>query len=661
MANRAQNPYVGPRAFETGDHEIFFGREEETRQLASLVIARSAVLLYAPSGAGKTSLLRAGLIPHLQERKKLVLLPVTRVGGDLPREVDGASVKNIYVFNALLNLASQAAEPDAPVDPSLIGLSLKEGLKVNFLPRPDSDRERVPPHLLILDQFEELFTTHPGRYEDRDDFFSQLQDCLVAYPQLGLLLSMREDFIARLDPYAAQLPDRLRARFRLELLGAEAARLAIQGPARNAGVDFSDAAAQELVNNLRKIRVQRPDGTTEEQQGQSIEPVQLQVVCRGLWEKLPPDAQEIKETDVEAVGDVDSALADYYDERVAAIASEPGVGERIIRDWFSEHLITEHGIRGQVLREPKRSQGLDNRIIQSLVDAHLVRAERRRGATWYELIHDRFIKPVLDSNRAWKRERLLQWGKLGAAAILVVLVAMIVMTAVQSWRASTEEQSARSSQLVSQAAANLDTQLDLALLLNLEAFQIDDSWETRSGLLAGLNHNPYLTTFLRTSTVVTDVQPVLATAYSPDGQKVASACAGGRIIHWGVISRQFTSKTHISTDTGLSSAAFSPDGQTLATGSADGTITFWDVATGQPIASPAALYTQTVRSVAFSPDGQTLASTGAGGRIVLLDVATRQIISQTTTGFASRRSAATHISKLLSRLEPLFKPSVREL
>jgi hypothetical protein len=162
MANRAQNPYVGPRAFETGDHKVFFGREEETRQLASLVIARSAVLLYAPSGAGKTSLLRAGLIPHLQERGKLILLPVTRVGGDLPHEVDGADVKNIYVFNALLNLASQAAGPDAPVDPGLIGLSLKEGLKDNFLPRSDAERERIPPHLLILDQFEELFTTHPA-------------------------------------------------------------------------------------------------------------------------------------------------------------------------------------------------------------------------------------------------------------------------------------------------------------------------------------------------------------------------------------------------------------------------------------------------------------------------------------------------------------------
>ena len=189
MANRAPNPYVGPRAFEEGDHMLFFGREEETRQLASLVIARSAVLLYAPSGAGKTSLLKAGLIPYLQERKKLILLPVTRVGGDLPREVDGASVDNIYVFNALLNLVSQAAEPDAPVDPSLIGMSLKAGLKHHFLPRPDGDRERIPPHLLILDQFEELFTTHPGRYEDRDDFFSQLQDCLI--PQAQRLVGIR--------------------------------------------------------------------------------------------------------------------------------------------------------------------------------------------------------------------------------------------------------------------------------------------------------------------------------------------------------------------------------------------------------------------------------------------------------------------------------------
>ena len=109
---------------------------------------------------------------------------------------------------------------------------------------------------------------------------------------------------------------------------------------------------------------------------------------------------------MEAVGDVDSALSDYYAERVRATADKTGVSERVIRQWANDHLITEHGIRGQVLQEPERSQGLDNRAIWSLVNAHLVRAEKRRGMTWFELAHDRLVEPIRKNNAEWFKGNL---------------------------------------------------------------------------------------------------------------------------------------------------------------------------------------------------------------------------------------------------------------
>ena len=63
----AKNPHVGPRAFRVG--EAFFGRDREQRDLANLLIAERGVLLHAPSGAGKTSLIQAGLIPLLEKRR----------------------------------------------------------------------------------------------------------------------------------------------------------------------------------------------------------------------------------------------------------------------------------------------------------------------------------------------------------------------------------------------------------------------------------------------------------------------------------------------------------------------------------------------------------------------------------------------------------------
>jgi hypothetical protein len=82
------------------------------------------------------------------------------------------------------------------------------------------------------------------------------------------------------------------------------------------------------------------------------------------------------------------------------------VPERAIRDWCDQQLITEQGIRGQVLQGPEESQGLDNRAIWPLVNTHLVRAEKRRGATWFELAHDRLIEPVRADNADWREAHL---------------------------------------------------------------------------------------------------------------------------------------------------------------------------------------------------------------------------------------------------------------
>src|SRR5688572_29096588 len=105
---------------------------------------------------------------------------------------------------------------------------------------------------------------------------------------------MREDYIAALDPYLSLLPTRLRARFRLDLLGERAAREAMQRPANAAGYAFTDEAADKLLGDLLEVRLpQAGGGKPVEARGHYVEPVQLQVVCLRIWKQLAAESRSI--------------------------------------------------------------------------------------------------------------------------------------------------------------------------------------------------------------------------------------------------------------------------------------------------------------------------------------------------------------------------------
>jgi WD40 repeat protein len=416
-ATGRHNPYIGPRAYRVG--EPLFGRDHEVQKLLDLLIAERIVLLYSPSGAGKTSLIQAGLIPRLRQEDFLVLpgnpqVPVIRVNQEPTPGERAAGATNRYVFSALRCL-ERSLPPGGSIPLAwLVTLTLPQFLqwRAEWLGPTDAE-------VLIFDQFEEVLTVEPGDRAGKEAFFDQVGAALRDRNRWALF-SMREDYVAALDPYLRRIPRRFGTRFRLDLLGRDAAMQAIRGPAERLGVSISEAAAGKLVGELSGVRVQRPDGTIETREGVHVEPVQLQVVCFRLWEGSSGIDQITEEDIGRLVGDVDTALAGYYADRVAATAGQAGVSERAIRDWVEGQLITDQGIRGQVLQGHEASGGLDNRVIAALIDAHLVRAEERRGATWFELAHDRLIEPIRKDNASWRertlsatQRRALLWGQGG--------------------------------------------------------------------------------------------------------------------------------------------------------------------------------------------------------------------------------------------------------
>ncbi|NTV64021.1 MAG: ATP-binding protein, partial [Oscillochloris sp.] len=369
------NPYVGPRSFITG--EKLYGRDRELRRLANLLIAERIVLLYSPSGAGKTSLVQAALVPRLGEEGFQVLPPI-RVGAELPSECVGV---NRYILSAMLSIEGRRPAKDQIPLAELAGLSLDAYLERIADPALDGC-------VLIFDQFEEILSLVPNDRTAKEAFFVQVGVALRSRARWALF-SMREDYIAQLDPFLREIPTRLANRMRLDLLDADAALTAVQKPAHAVGVTFVKEAAQQLIDDLRMVRIQLADGSTQQEMGLYVEPVQLQVVCYRLWSGLPEHDVEISVEDVAQIGDVTTALRSYYADRVASVAQAAGVNERLVRDWFDTQLITAQGLRGQVLRERGSSGGLLNSAINALIDSHLVRGEPLRGAIWYELTHDR--------------------------------------------------------------------------------------------------------------------------------------------------------------------------------------------------------------------------------------------------------------------------------
>lgn len=399
MSVNLTNPYVGPRAFRR--QERLYGRDREARQLFDLLIAERIVLLHAPSGAGKTSLVQAGLIPLL-EQDGFAVPPVMRVNR-LPLTPDLPPETNRYVLSLLLYLDTGLPVEAQSDEPQLAALTLDDYLQER---QELLSGGRYP--IFIFDQFEECLTLDPYDHEAKHAFFAQLGAALRNRGRWALF-AIRDDFVAGLEPYLRPLPTRLNNHFHLDLLDRSAAAEAIRKPAEQHEISFDPDAAAHLIKDLSKVQIQRLDGAVESMPGPYVEPVQLQVVCRRLWDRLQESGRledGISDADVAEMGEVSQALSGYYRDTVFRAALEARVEERDIREWVGNQLITEQGIRGQVLHTPGKSQGLKNEAIAGLVQAHLVRQEERRGVLWYELAHDRLIEPVQRDNRLWREENL---------------------------------------------------------------------------------------------------------------------------------------------------------------------------------------------------------------------------------------------------------------
>ncbi|HEV8393201.1 MAG TPA: WD40 repeat domain-containing protein [Vicinamibacterales bacterium] len=426
QVERADNPYVGPQPFTKGQRDRFFGRDAESEDLSSLIVAHREVVLYSPSGAGKSSLLAAGVIPRLEVRG-LKVMKTARVVGYKPRTDERPdTIANVFAYNVLGGWTADEEHRNGTLSDYFAAAPALEG--------GEESRLRI----VILDQLEELFTSYPERWQQREAFLGQVADALDNNRRLRVLFALREEYVGRLSSYRRLFPEQLRTSMHLDRLRPPEARKAIATPARRAGVPYADQIAGEppapqppqdappenvagaLVTRLLPIRVRAESGRVEEVEGEFVEPVQLQIVCRKIWNRLPAEAKEITIEHVQAFGDVSEALGEYFEEQLTAVSASSGLSKGHLLRWFGRQFITDDGLRARVFTSAGRVGGLPESVARDFQKRYLLRADAQGDATWFELAHDRLLAPVREATQR-RRRKVLPLQLAAAAAVLIVV------------------------------------------------------------------------------------------------------------------------------------------------------------------------------------------------------------------------------------------------
>ncbi len=387
-------PYVGWCPYSVEDKDLFFGRELEVASLTDLLIAQRIVVLHASSGAGKTSLVQAGLIPRLaalstDQQLAIHALPVIRVGG---QSAPGGN-RFIDAMAGRLGIAASVGHGNRFAKAMMQTAAERAG-------------HGVEP-LLIFDQFEEIFLRDPGEPRPRAVFFDFLGEVLTLLPIRALFI-LRDDYVGALEPLAHLVPTKLAHRMRLELLRPQQARDAIRKPPEAQQVTVTTQAVDSILATLG---------------GATIEPLHLQVVCASVWEGFlrsratnPDRSAQITLDDVKTYADLDHSLQNFLTNQIEQVVTatldsraEPARDtlarhdiERGIRRWLEKALINGMG-RVPVREGPSETAGLGTDIVRRLYAASIVGIfYKRSDETWYELAHDRLILPLRKGNAAWR-------------------------------------------------------------------------------------------------------------------------------------------------------------------------------------------------------------------------------------------------------------------
>lgn len=440
--------YPGVRSFEEPDWTRFFGRTHATDELLLRVLSVRLLLQFAPSGVGKTSLLNAGLFPKLRLHNCFPF--IIRLNQDKESLTQAAtrSLKDAATWSGL-------KEPVIPENAESLW-ALLAGIQLW-----SHDLLLLTP-VLVFDQFEEVFTLRDDSF--RRGFALEVGELLGrrAYrrsighspeesaeestaPDVKIIISLREEYLGKLEEFSASIPDLFHERLRLWPLTADEAKEAIIEPAKLEGdawlsppFKFEPACLNGLIDFI--------DGTSDKVK--VIEPLTLQLVCQQAEEnartRVGPHEHpaELRIDDFGGLAGLERLVQSYFTSELDKLDGS-GIRKQA-RAMFEQGLLDPTGKRLMLEQgEIERDYGLDAATLNTLVDSRLLRREPRNESDFYEISHDRLAETIAKNRKAklpgWVRPTIA----VGAVLIIAVFVFAIYLKAAKaqadSARAQTEK------------------------------------------------------------------------------------------------------------------------------------------------------------------------------------------------------------------------------
>ncbi|MFE4539317.1 helix-turn-helix domain-containing protein [Streptomyces scopuliridis] len=623
----AAPPYQGLARFESGDRDRFFGRDQLLGDLAELVRGRRFVAVAGSSGSGKSSLLRAGLIPLLQHTEE-------------PRERPGA----IVIFTP----------GEHPVR-----------THADLLVPKDTAGDTV----IVVDQFEEVFTLCHDASE-RGEFIDLLLTARRPDSRLRVIIAIRGDFYGRCAEYG-ELAVALRdASLLLGPMSPAELREAIVKPAAASGLIVERALTARIIDEveaepgglplmshvlLETWRRRRGRALTEagyeaagglrgaiaktaEDLCTRLTPDQVSVARRILLRLIIPgeSAQDTRrpaarsELDTGRPDDTALVLERLARSRLVILDDDTVdlAHEALITAWPRLVAWIEEDREGLLLQrrlteaagvweELDRDSGALYRGVRLAVACDWAAREGNRDSL--NSPERAFLDASVglrEQERAVtaRRNRQLRYLAAGLAMMLLVVTGISVVAVQQRQDAVQAHQVALSRQLAAQALGLAESRPGTAMLLSVEAYRIAPTPEARGALLTMSAHEYYRTELAGHTDAVSEV------AFSPDGL-LATVSRDQTLRLWDTQRRRqlATLSGHA---TWLRAVTFSPDGRLLATGGDDKNVVLWDVPARKKVATLTG-HTQQVEDIAFAPDGRTVASAGSDSTVKLWDTERR--------------------------------------